>query len=209
MSDSDASVEDLIGPLDVVYCGACSLPPEYCEFVSKKCKDCKPWLLKNMDREFLVKYKLIEEEGGEEELAEGMEGASLGEGGEKLAVKTKKGEPVGKGDKLMPGGKVKKKEPICVTVERLSRNKRKSTTVVIGLERFGVDLKAAAKVFKKKFSCGCAHVKGDAGKPDEIDIQGDFLDEVCGMLAEHKDFTDVPEEVIYIKEGSKKKAAFQ
>ncbi len=27
------------------------------------------------------------------------------------------------------------------------------------------------QVFKKKFSCGCAVVKGEAGKPDAIEIQ--------------------------------------
>ena len=33
-------------PLDVVYCGKCGLPPEYCEFSPKSfdIEECKKWL---------------------------------------------------------------------------------------------------------------------------------------------------------------------
>jgi len=171
-------------------------------------------LIENMDDEFLVKYGL-KDEADAKKLADsiaGMEAASLeDEGGEEQEKKkepqtTKKGEALEKGDKLMPGGKVKKAQSTCVTVERLSRNKRKFTTVITGLEHFEIKLKDAAKIFKKKFSCGCAEVKGKAGQSDTVEIQGDFLDEALEMIAEHKDFTSVPEEVLYIKEGTKKKA---
>merc|ERR1711998_462704 len=160
-----------------------------------------------MDREFLEKYDLLPEEG--DDVAEGVAEMSLeGEGAEGNATKaqtTKKGEKLQKGDKLMPGGKVKKMEPPCVTVEKITRNKRKFTTVVTGLEHFGVKLKDASKVFKKKFSCGCAVVKGEAGKPDSIEIQGDFQDDVLDMIAEARDFEDVPEEALFIKDGTKKR----
>jgi len=208
MSSAD-DMPDIVGPLQVAYCGVCGFPPEYCEFTGKNWKTaCSPWLLENMDRDFLEKYELISK--ADEELAEGLQAASLDEadGDEKKKGEktTKKGEAPGKGDKLMPGGKVKKKDAKCITVERLQRNKRKFTTVITGLEHFNVKLKDAAKIFKKKFSCGCAEVKGKAGQADTVEIQGDFLDEVLEMLAESKDFDDVPEEALFIKEGAKKKS---
>jgi len=213
---SDEDLPEIIGPLTIQYLpsecmpdGVCGFPPEYAEFTGKKWKKvCGPWLQGNMDREFLEKYDLLPEEG--DDVAEGVAEMSLeGEGAEGNATKaqtTKKGEKLQKGDKLMPGGKVKKQEAPCVTVEKLTRNKRKFTTVVTGLEHFGVKLKDAAKVFKKKFSCGCAVVKGDAGKPDTVEIQGDFQEEALDMISEHKEFSDVPEEVLFYKEGAKKRA---
>lgn len=155
-----------------------------------------------MPEAFLRKYELISDEDGE--LAGGAEGMSLEDGVKKGEQTTKKGEVVGKGDKVMPGGKVKKGgAEKRVTVEKESRNKRKFITRVIGLEHFGVKLKDASKVMKKKFSCGCAVVSPGAGKPDAIEIQGDFQDEALEMISEHKDFESVPSDVLYVKEGNK------
>merc|ERR1711998_587545 len=108
--EEDRDLPDIIGPLSVTYCGTCGCPPEYCEFTDKKWKNkCGPWLLENMDRGFLLEYGLVKEDEEEDELAEGAEGMSLEEGKEgKKPQTTKKGGEVGKGEKLMPGGKVKK-----------------------------------------------------------------------------------------------------
>jgi len=83
--------------------------------------------------------------------------------------------------KLMPGGKLKKKDPAVVTVARVQRNKRKYVTVVRGLENFGVKLGDASKAFAKKFSCGSSVVKGNTGS-DEIDVQGDVSDDLPDFL---------------------------
>ena len=215
----------------------CGFPPEFCLYgpSGKKWKNvCGPWHIDNMDDEHLLKYELI---SLDDELAEGAEGLSLDEKKKKGEQTTKTGEKVGKDDQLKPGGKVASQSLISfpplsnknknnlkfylrkvkkggggaprVTVEKLTRNKRKFTTVVTGVEAFGIDAKDASKVMKKKFSCGVAACKGDAGKPNTIEIQGDFLDDVLEMLAEHKDFKSVPEEAIYIKDGNKVKAYAQ
>lgn len=34
---------------DIVYCGVCSMPPEYCEFDAKLLPKCKAWLKENFD----------------------------------------------------------------------------------------------------------------------------------------------------------------
>ena len=39
-------VEALTTPVDVLYCGACGMPPEYCEYGPDFESHCNPWLLK-------------------------------------------------------------------------------------------------------------------------------------------------------------------
>merc|ERR1719229_1416694 len=77
-------------------------------------------------------------------------------------------------EKLLPGGKKKREASPHITIKKLSRGGRKCVTSVTGLESFGVKLEPMAKLFKKKFSCGASVVKGDAGQPDTVDIQGNF-----------------------------------
>lgn len=42
--------------------------------------------------------------------------------------------------KILPGGKVKKKEAAAITITRTQRNKRKFVTTVAGLDAFGMSL---------------------------------------------------------------------
>eukprot|EP01130_Rhizamoeba_saxonica_P012841 TRINITY_DN5456_c0_g2_i1.p2 TRINITY_DN5456_c0_g2~~TRINITY_DN5456_c0_g2_i1.p2 ORF type:complete len:178 (+),score=49.64 TRINITY_DN5456_c0_g2_i1:57-536(+) len=35
-------------PVDVLYCGVCSLPPDFCKYGPKGLKRCKPWLMKHV-----------------------------------------------------------------------------------------------------------------------------------------------------------------
>lgn len=60
-----------------------------------------------------------------------------------------------------------------------TRNKKKSNTSVMGLDKFGVKLSDAAKAFGKKFATGASVSKTADGK-EQIDMQGDFV----GPLAE-------------------------
>jgi len=101
--------------------------------------------------------------------------------------------------KKLAGGKVKKEDP-SVIVKRVERSKRKCVTVVSGLETVGVKLSDAASIFKKKFSCGASVVKGPLGG-DEIDIQGDIVDEVIDLLASHFKISD---NALFTMEGQTK-----
>ena len=153
-------------------CNACSLPLpcaaravsglpfEYCEFVPEFPK-CKEWFQQNYQSfypEVSEEAELTElmtrlgfegepdanakkaqsskkkpteaAEGAEEGGAEGAPAAAEGEGG---------------------GGKKKKKEAKKeLLIEMTSRNKKKHVTTITGLQLFGVDEAAAAKVFGKK-----------------------------------------------------------
>ena len=54
-----------------------------------------------------------------------------------------------------------------------------------GLDAFGIKLDDVAKLFKKKFACGCAVVKSDSpAAPDTVDIQGDFEQEVIDIIVD-------------------------
>ncbi|XP_043495880.1 density-regulated protein homolog isoform X2 [Polistes fuscatus] len=145
-------------PIQVQYCGNCTLPIEYCEYYPEYEK-CKLWLERNLPTEF-EKVKL---EDGSTETGGGEDEKKRQKRGGKGMLKTKKKEDV----------------PKLVTVSRAPRGKKKSVTVVTGLSTFDIDLKVAAKFFGSKFACGSS-VTGD----DEIVIQGDVKDDLFEVIPE-------------------------
>jgi len=147
--------EGISYPLKVSYCGNCSMPTEYCEYYSDYEK-CKAWLEKNLPEEF-ERVKIEEEAAGADDDKKRQK-----RGGKGL-TKSKKKEDV-----------VKR-----ITVSRAPRGKKKSVTVVTGLNTFEIDLKVAAKFFGTKFACGSS-VTGD----DEIVIQGDVKDDLFDVIPE-------------------------
>ena len=72
----------------------------------------------------------------------------------------------------------------AVVIELSTRNKKKHVTSVRGLEPYGVDMTAAAKVFGKKYACGSAFQKGKNGLPDAIEIQGNYVDDLPPFIEE-------------------------
>ncbi|XKL59433.1 hypothetical protein PGB90_000449 [Kerria lacca] len=143
-------------PLKVIYCGHCTLPVEYCEYYPEYDR-CKLWLQQNLPAEF---EKLISISGGIDD--ENSEEKKRQKRGGKGMIKTKK-----------------KEGPKQICVSRATRGKKKSVTVVTGLNSFGIDLKIAAKFFGTKFACGSS-VVGD----DEIVIQGDVKDDLFEIIPE-------------------------
>mmetsp|Transcript_14423 Transcript_14423/g.26584 ORF Transcript_14423/g.26584 Transcript_14423/m.26584 type:complete len:258 (+) Transcript_14423:53-826(+) len=175
---------EITGAENVSYCRICGFPPDFCQYGA--CWDkCKPVCIEQFP------YLYPELAGG---------GATALEEAKKVAQEsTEKGKI-----KELPGGKKKREKSPEVTVRKLTRGGRKCVTSITGLEGFGVKLDAAAKLFKKKFACGSSVVKGDAGQPDSVDIQGDFEDEVCDLIVEN--FKEVPrDKIVSLAEGTKKK----
>eukprot|EP00931_Biecheleriopsis_adriatica_P104308 TRINITY_DN78990_c0_g1_i1.p1 TRINITY_DN78990_c0_g1~~TRINITY_DN78990_c0_g1_i1.p1 ORF type:complete len:260 (-),score=109.13 TRINITY_DN78990_c0_g1_i1:73-852(-) len=167
---------------DVFYCPVpeCGLPPDFCQY-GPCWEKCKPWCLENVPHYYPE-----------------LSGVSL-EDAKKSAEAAKEKSK----EKLLPGGKKKREKSPGVSIKKLSRGGRKCVTSVAGLDTFGVKLDDVAKLFKKKFACGCAVVKGENTAPDTVDIQGDFEDEVIDIiLAEWK---DVPREKITVLDGATKK----
>jgi density-regulated protein DRP1 len=93
-----------------------------------------------------------------------------------------------------------------VLISKENRTKKKSLTSVAGLDEFGIKLKDTAKIFGKKFACGCAVVEGSVPGSEEIAIQGDFQNEVAEFIAEK--IKEVPKGRIFFIEKLKKTRAF-
>ncbi|BFZ54219.1 Translation machinery-associated protein 22 [Savitreella phatthalungensis] len=163
-------------PTPPVYCGVCSLPPEYCEYQPTVNK-CKEWL----------------EEHHVDLFARYFAGVSLSE---KQQKSTEKHE-------AKQARALEKKLQSKVLVKRIERGKRKYVTGVFGLEVFGIELKPAAKKFAQKFATGASVSKNNEGR-DEIVVQGDVSEEVQEYMAADKFFKDVPADNVECIEEKRK-----
>lgn len=157
-------------PIQVSYCGNCSMPFEFCENYPDY-EGCKAWLAKNLPDQF---EKMSVGAGGGGGTGGGAEGGDGVEGESDEKKRQKRG---GKGMV-----KAKKKEADVekrIVLSMAPRGKKKAVTVVQGMKTFGIDLKVASKFFSQKFACSSS-VTGD----DEIVIQGDVKDELFDILPE-------------------------
>ena len=156
--------------MEVEYCPQCTCPPEYCEYVS-----CARGAAEKLEKVAL---------DGDADTSTAREG----EGGDDTPAVEAAEKPKSSKSK----SKAKAKEEV---ITRLSRNRRKMITNVVGLEKFDVDLKDASKMFGKKFACGCSVTKGATGK-DELDLQGDYSEQLGELIVSKYDITE--EELRYV-----------
>jgi len=174
----------------VVYCGVCSLPPEYCEFggTVKKCQD---WLQKNHS-------DMYDRLWSADALSAAT--ATLSVDAQKRAAKdaAKKAQKAEAAEQKHAATLASSK----VYIKRVERNKRKYVTAVSGLEAFGLDLKKVSKDFGKKFATGSSVTKLPSGG-EEIVVQGDVSDEIEEFLIEK--YSEIPEDNIELIEDKKKK----
>ncbi|KAI5789699.1 translation initiation factor SUI1 [Peziza echinospora] len=193
---ADTAVEPAAAPLEpqaksVIYCGVCTLPPEYCEF-GGTVKKCQEWLEKNHK-------DLYEKLYSPESAAAALSTLSVSAQAKAEKDSVKKAARAAKAEKEEQHKKATSK----VILKRVERNKRKYVIVVSGLEAFNLDLKKVAKEFGKKFACGSSVTKAAAGG-EEIVVQGDLSDEIEEFLLEK--YKDIPEDNIEMVEDKKKKA---
>ncbi|KAF6148790.1 hypothetical protein GIB67_038123 [Kingdonia uniflora] len=185
-------------PVQVLYCGVCSLPPEYCEFGPDFVK-CKPWLIENAPNAYPDLIKEGNSNDGDE-VSEKLQSIKISSGAPAASsggTSTSKQEEV----KRLPGGKIKKKDKQEVIIEKVVRNKRKCVTIVKGLELFGVKLNDASKKLGKKFATGASVVKGPTEK-EQVDVQGDISYDVVEFITDT--WPDVPASAIYFIEDGRK-----
>ncbi|KAL8209298.1 hypothetical protein R6Q59_016527 [Mikania micrantha] len=182
-------------PVQVLYCGICGLPAEYCEF-GPDFEKCKPWLIQNAPQLYpdLIQDSNSKEVDG---VSDQLQSSSITDGTGPSGSSVPKQEPV----KRLPGGKIKKKEKQEVIIEKVTRNKRKSITTIKGLDLFGIKLSDASKKLGKKFATGASVVKGPTEK-DQIDVQGDIAYDIVEFITDT--WPDVPETAIYFIEDGKK-----
>lgn len=166
-------------PLKVLYCGNCSLPPEYCDFSSDTDR-CREWLEKYLPDEFSRIMTCSGTAGGDD-----SDEKKRQKRGGKGMVKSKKKDDGPKQVSFFLSTIYVFVQQFAysyifqVCLSRAPRGKKKSVTVVTGLSTFSIDLKVAAKFFGTKFACGSS-VTGD----DEIVIQGDVKDDLFDIIPE-------------------------
>ncbi|KIM97779.1 hypothetical protein OIDMADRAFT_20242 [Oidiodendron maius Zn] len=189
--------ETPIGPTEpqsrhIVYCGVCSLPPEYCEFggTVKKCQD---WL-QSIHPDL---YNRIWS-------ADALEAATSS-----LSVEARKRAEKDAHKKALKAEAAEAKQAATIAsskviIKRVERNKRKFVTAVSGLEAFGLDNKKVAKDFGKKFATGSSVTKIPSGG-EEIVVQGDVSDEIEEFLLEN--YKVIPEDNIELVESKVKKGS--
>ncbi|CAF9920002.1 Translation machinery-associated protein 22 [Imshaugia aleurites] len=175
----------------VVYCGVCSLPPEYCEF-GGTAKRCKEWLEQHHGD---MHEKLYSEEAITASLS------TLSVDAQKRAEKDSKKKEAKAA--AAEAREAEAKKEAMVYIKRVERNKRKYVTAVSGLEAHGMDLKKVAKEFGKKFATGSSVTKTASGG-EEIVVQGDNSDDIFDWVV---DVGGVPDENVECIEDKKKKSA--
>ncbi|KAL2003311.1 hypothetical protein VTN02DRAFT_4324 [Thermoascus thermophilus] len=175
----------------VVYCGVCSLPPEYCEF-GGTVKKCEEWLKNNHPD---MHQRLYSEEALNASLSTLSVTAR-----ERAAKDAAKKEAKAA---LAETRDAERKAAAKVQIKRVERNKRKFVTVVTGLEVHGLDNKKIAKDLGKKFATGSSVTKSPAGV-EEITVQGDVSEDLYDWLVEVHG-KEIPEENIELVEDKKKK----
>lgn len=84
------------------------------------------------------------------------------------------------------GAKKTAKVDTRVVIQKISRNRKKATTVVVGMDTVpGIKLKDVSKAFSKRFAGSSSVKDGTKGGGKEIIIQGDHMDDVAEMIV-HK-----------------------
>ncbi|KAH7076827.1 RNA binding protein-like protein Tma22 [Paraphoma chrysanthemicola] len=177
-------------PKTVIYCGVCSLPPEYCEFggTTKKCEE---WL---EDKHPDMHSKLYSQEVIEQNLS------ALSLDAQKRAEKDSQKKAA-----KAASAEARRAEELAsskILIKRIERNKRKYVTAVQGLEAFGLDIKKVAKDFGKKFATGSSVTKIPGGG-EEITVQGDLSEDILEFLVDK--YEEVPEDNVELIEDKKKK----
>ncbi|KAJ5112947.1 Translation machinery-associated protein 22 [Penicillium angulare] len=175
----------------IVYCGVCTLPPEYCEF-GGTAKKCEEWLKEE-------EPELWNQLHSEDALSANLSTLSVS-AQERAAKDAAKKEAKAAQNEARDA---ERKAASKVIVKRVERNKRKHVTVITGLEIFGLENKKLAKELGKKFATGSSMTRSAAGT-EEITVQGDVSEDVKEWLLEVYG-SKVPEANIDLVEDKKKK----
>ncbi|GES66858.1 translation machinery-associated protein 22 [Aspergillus terreus] len=201
----------------VVYCGVCTLPPEYCEFggTAKKCQEWleshHPDLFQKLysdgtpptlhDLQFGVYGGTRADDGYIESLSSNLSSLSVSVQ-ERAARDAAKKEAKAA---AVEARNAERKASSKVQIKRVERNKRKHVSVVTGLEIYGLENKKVAKELGKKFATGSSVTKSASGT-EEITVQGDVSEDIKEWLLEVYG-GEIPEANIELIEDKKKKGA--
>ncbi|GJQ14268.1 hypothetical protein GpartN1_g6059.t1 [Galdieria partita] len=170
-------------PYNVIYCGNCSLPFEYCEYNSpEEFQRCLLWRRENYPELFSTYDESL--------LTDALKNVTVADSLSKAVENNSHSSS-------------KKKAPLNpeIVITRAQRKGRKQVTIISGLDKAGVKLSEFSKVCKKQFSCGASVVTAPDMR-EVVEIQGDHLQETLHLL---KDQFSVPQEYLYVMDDNKRK----
>lgn len=148
----------------IEFCDTCTFPKELCEY----------------SHPLLLKKKVL--------VVSGSTIVPIEEKKEESQEKTEDKKP--EENKEDAPQKKKKNQPPKVIIEEHKRSKRKHTTYITNLEKFGLSLKDTSKALSKKFACS-ANVTKEADGQEIITLTGEFMYELQEYLLSNKPFCDV------------------
>eukprot|EP01088_Endostelium_zonatum_P017821 TRINITY_DN5459_c0_g1_i1.p1 TRINITY_DN5459_c0_g1~~TRINITY_DN5459_c0_g1_i1.p1 ORF type:complete len:297 (+),score=114.22 TRINITY_DN5459_c0_g1_i1:136-1026(+) len=172
---------------ELIYCPTCGLPPEYCEW-GPDFNKCKPWILKNCPQlypKLAAAQAEKKADGKEEEKDEGKKKQKRGGKGQVKQPKEAENDDDDESKKVI--------------ISLAHRTARKTCTTVHNLEKFGVNLKSASQIFRKKFACGSNVVAEGA-----VEIQGAFGDDLIDLICE-QEWGITEDDIEELEEGKKVK----
>lgn len=191
----------------VEFCSLCTFPTEFCEFshaILLKKKELKQFsdekaeekkeetqeidanATKSEAKEKAEVPSEIKEASDPKEVKEVKEVKETKDSKEPKETKETKETKEGEVKETKEEDKHKKKkgtEAPKVIIEESKRGKKKHTTYVMNLEKFGINLKDSAKMFSKKFACSANVTKEDNGQ-EVITLTGEFMLEMREYLLE-------------------------
>jgi len=181
----------------ITFCKLCTLPEEYCSFAH-------PIFIKRKDLVLFNNKEEIKEEAKEnnsKEIIKTENKDEVKQDNKEKDVNNKetKQEPdqnvkQEEGKKEEKESKKKKPEAPKIIIEESKRGKRKHTTYISNLEKFGINLKDVSKMLSKKCACSATVTKEDNGQ-EVITLTGEFAIEIqeflliqFGTILKEKDF---------------------
>lgn len=180
--------ENLIQPLSVKYCEICRFPEEYCNEAhavifkkeNKKIEETKK------DENVLLKEGQNDSNNIKDTKDLTLNKGDVDKDG-KVAV-TEEGKA-----EIAKDGKDKKKKvkEERIVIECSKRGKKKHTTYVSNVEKFGLNIKDVAKLFSKKFACSSTVTK-EVNNTECITLTGEFGYDIVEFLTQK--FPNIKEE---------------
>ena len=164
-------------PVNVIYCPISKWPAEMCEYNGEFAK-CKQWHIDHAEELKIENVEELENGGGEK--------------GRKQKLP---------GDEVLLGNPNKKNQVKELTIDIRKRTGRKKTTLIKGLEYWGIQPNPVAQLLKKKFSCGTAVIDPpSSGMPATVEVQGENTDQLIALLT-GKDYNIPNESIVMLREG--------
>lgn len=180
----------------VEFCSLCTFPVEYCEyshaillkkkdlkqFSEDKAEEKKDSTQESDSKEIKTEEKPVDGQAEKKDTNGPVEVKEINSKETNNSKETQDGTVKETKEEDKPKKK-KAAEAPKVIIEESKRGKKKHTTYVMNLEKFGINLKDSAKMFSKKFACSANVTKEDNGQ-EVITLTGEFMLEMRDYLLE-------------------------